>query len=222
MFLLSKSLNLSLSLSVESFKTLSGYHIPPAAKRFQVYQSITHDPLLLVPLGKVLRIFNISQFSVRQPPKFPQDNSLVELTNNLSLGGSSSQSSTPGPTTSETQAESQSVCELKQRDDLDESSGPSPSAREAEEEEEERREGDDVGEDPIPATTYPPPAPLATLLDSVESWEVVAELPQGGGPPEMPDITMCAMAFEGLGIVGIGHEGTLYVWRLKTERVGRG
>ncbi|PIL31879.1 hypothetical protein GSI_06583 [Ganoderma sinense ZZ0214-1] len=181
----------------ESFKVLSGYHIPPVAKCFHAYQSITHDPLLLVPLGRVIRIFNISQFSVRRPPKFPLDNSLVELTNNLSLGGSSSQSSTPGSTiTSRTRAEN----ELEQHGDESNSASDAPRDEEGQREQEELQEGDEGEDDAIPATTYPLPAPLATLFDSVKSWEVVPEVPQGGGPPEMPGITMCAMAFQGLGL----------------------
>lgn len=219
MFLRSRSSRVSLSLSLESFKILSGYYTPPAVKHFHVYQTLTHDPLLLIPLGNVIRIFNISRFSLRQPPKFPLDDSLVELTNRLSLGESGSQSSTLGVIATDKQAENQSFSGLGWHDD----DSAAPPAREQEGEQEGGRpEGDNGEQHSIPAATYPPPASIAALFDSVESWEAVAELPQAGGPPVIPDITMCAMAFEGMGIVGIGQEGTLYAWHLKSERLGRG
>ncbi|EJF66780.1 WD40 repeat-like protein [Dichomitus squalens LYAD-421 SS1] len=190
----------------ESFKILSGYHIPSVAKHFQVYRSFSHDPLLLIPMGKIVRIFNISQFSPRQPPKFPLDTNIASLTSKLSLDDDGSDPGTPRPRSPRGGGSS-----TEQDDDENESaSRDNPSQQEGDQDEEE--DGED---DPIPTTTYPPPAPLTALFDSVEGYDVVAELPPGNGPPEMADVTTCAMGFEGLGIAGIGERGTLYVWRLR-------
>lgn len=65
------------------------------------------------------------------------------------------------------------------------------------------------------ATKYPPPPAVAMLSDSVEGWDVAANLQRPDRPTEMPDITMCAMGFEGRIIFGIGQNGTLFIWQPK-------
>lgn len=57
----------------ESFKILAAYSLPMITTNVRVYQSPTHDPILLVPMGRIIRIFNISQFEHRDPPPFPYD-----------------------------------------------------------------------------------------------------------------------------------------------------
>ena len=67
----------------------------------------------------------------------------------------------------------------------------------------------------LPSTKYPPPAPLTTLFDSVEGWDVTANLQRHDRPAEIPDITACVLGDEGRSIVGIGQNGVLYIWRQK-------
>ena len=164
----------------------------------------------MIPIGRAIRIFNVSQFSPRQPPKFPLDTNLASLANKLSLDDDRSH-----PGTSRSTSRGGGRSSVEKDSDSDPSGNGNGDGESGEDGEQERRQDGEEDSDPIPATTYPPPAPLAALFDSVEGYDVFAELPQGGGPPEMPDITTCAMGFEGLGVVGIGEKGTLYVWRLR-------
>ncbi|KAI0695161.1 hypothetical protein BC835DRAFT_1347868 [Cytidiella melzeri] len=58
-----------------SFKLLSVYSVPMATPSIHVSTSPTrkHDPLLFVPDGVGIRIFNITRFSHREPPMLPLD-----------------------------------------------------------------------------------------------------------------------------------------------------
>lgn len=187
-------------MDAESFKVLAAYHLPTVVKRAHVYRSLTHDPMLLIPIGKTIRIFNISLFNPRTPPKFPLDDLSLSMTTQMHIGDDNprgtdtSSTSVPGSSpangdaggdgATNTVGESGGETQSKQRDN---------------------------------SAKYPPPAPLAALFDSVEGWEVTAERQRRDGDPEIPDITMCAMGFEGLRIVGIGQKGTLFVWRLREQ-----
>lgn len=139
----------------------------------------------MIPVGKTVRLFNISTFGPRAPPVFPL------VANGMRLDDDAQHSA------------------LRPQDQpRDAQVGD----RDAEREEQEA--GDERGS--VPTTTYPLPAPLATLFDSVEGWEAVAQVPFAhGSAAEIPDITACAMGFEGLGLVGVGKQGTLYIWRLR-------
>ena len=140
-------------------------------------------------------MFNVSTFGPRTPPKFPLDVDIAQLTDRMRL------------------------------DDPDGGAGAEPddaTMYDGTADGGEGVEGGKVGQkekgkSTISRTTYPPPAPLAVLFDTVEGWEAVAQnYTTGDGPPEIPDITACAMGFDGLGLVGVGSKGTLYIWQLRT------
>ena len=145
--------------------------------------------MFLVPMGKTIRIFNISQFRPREPPKFPLDD-IAALTSRLHLDDN------------ERNANAKPMADEEGQPPTDEGSGA---------------EGSGTARGDANSTIYPPPAPLATLFDSVEGWEVIAQVStkRGHDPPETPDVIACAMGFDGLALVGIGEKGTLYVWRMR-------
>ncbi|KAL7285375.1 hypothetical protein ACG7TL_000470 [Trametes sanguinea] len=181
----------------ESFKILSAYHLPMVTEHFHVFRSPGHDPILLIPIGKVIRVFNISRFGPRTPPSFPADD-LALLTDQMHITGSESTGST------------------------NQEPGPSGSRKEPTAETEAQGAGDEGDDDEQPAQTlpegkrplsYPPPAPLAILFDAIAYWNVRVE-GQSEGPTGLPDIAWCEVGFEGRVIVG-GGEGTLYIWRLE-------
>ncbi|RPD82467.1 WD40 repeat-like protein [Lentinus tigrinus ALCF2SS1-7] len=184
----------------ESFKTLAAYHLPTIVRNVHIYRSLTHDPMLLIPIGKTIRIFNISLFKPRAPPRFPLDDLSLMLTTQMTLGDDNLHGPAPGSPAHE----STTTKDVDVGGD-----GASTHA------------GDGDGERQPNARNspakYPPPAPLDALFESVEGWEVTAELQRREGPAELPDITMCAMGFEGLRIVGIGQNGTLFVWKLREQ-----
>jgi len=52
----------------------------------RVFRSPAHDPIILIPMGKIVRIVNISHFKHRDSPPFPFDEQdLVPLTKQLKL-----------------------------------------------------------------------------------------------------------------------------------------
>ncbi|KAI0735080.1 WD40 repeat-like protein [Earliella scabrosa] len=171
----------------ESFKILSAYHLPLTTKHIHIYRSLEHDPMLLIPIGKVIRIFNIVQFKPRTPPKLPLDD-LASLTERMRLDDDGH-----APRGSNATAQNQ-----------EEAAGGGAVDNNA-------SADDDLGR----SSKYPPPAPLGMLFESVEGWEVRAELQRRDMPPEIPDITACVLGDEGRSIVGIGQNGVLYIWRQK-------
>ena len=161
--------------------------------------------MLLIPIGKTIRIFNISLFQPRTPPKFPLDDLTLMMSTQMHLGDDVEREASTvhsTPTANAPTANESTIAGADAEGNAGSNDGGSvDGAKEA------KPRGS--------STKYPPPAPLAALFDDVEGWEVTAELQRRDGPPEMPDITMCAMGFEGLRIVGIGQQGTLFVWRLR-------
>lgn len=73
------------AIHVESFKVLSAYHLPLTTLDLHVYTSRHHDPLLLVPMGKVIRIFNITHFEPRDSPPFPVDEGVEQMAKRMRL-----------------------------------------------------------------------------------------------------------------------------------------
>ncbi|KAL4242151.1 WD40/YVTN repeat-like-containing domain superfamily protein [Abortiporus biennis] len=55
----------------ESFKIISCYSLPMTTRKLHVYRPNNGDPLLLIPMGKKIRIFNITNFKPRERPPFP-------------------------------------------------------------------------------------------------------------------------------------------------------
>ncbi|KAI0778274.1 WD40 repeat-like protein [Trametes elegans] len=175
----------------ESFKILSAYHLPMITKHAHVFRSISHDPILLIPIGKVIRVFNISQFKPRIPAKYPADD-LAFLTDRMALGEERRRRGSGSPSRrSDSEGSTSAIGE-----EAIEGSG--------------REEGDAASRTKV--TVYPPPAPLATLFDTVDAWEIQAAPSQGG--PAIPDIVSCEVGPEGGLVIGIG-KGALFVWRLQ-------
>ncbi|KAI0669808.1 WD40-repeat-containing domain protein [Trametes maxima] len=176
----------------ESFKVLSAYHLPMTVPDFHVYRSIAHDPILLIPLGRTIRLFNISRFGPRTPPKFPGDD-LAYLTKQMQLEGGSQQ-----PTQDSSRSRAQG--------DADDAGGPR----------DDTGEEADVVADRQEATTaiYPPPAPLSFLFEAVEGWHIHVG-PLKGGPTDISDIATCEVGCEGGVIVGTSGEDTLLIWQLQ-------
>ena len=65
-----------LTVSPESFKILSIYSVPKRTTNIYVASSREHDPLLLVPDGTAVRIFNITRLNHRDIPLFPPDDDI--------------------------------------------------------------------------------------------------------------------------------------------------
>ncbi|KAI0651941.1 WD40-repeat-containing domain protein [Trametes meyenii] len=176
----------------ESFKVLSAYHLPMTTPDFHVYRSITHDPILLIPIGKTIRLFNISQFRPRTPPKFPGDD-LAYLTDRMQLQEGEGQSPTQGSS------------RPRAGEDAETTGGPRDDAEDPE---------DTVADSQKAATTnYPLPAPLAFLFEAIEGWNIDVG-PSRGGPTEIPDIAACEVGCDGGVIVGTGDD-TLFIWQLQ-------
>lgn len=150
-------------------------------------------------MGQFIRAYNISQFQPRTPPKYPADD-LAYLTSQMRLGGEPEQDHDP-KTPSERGSKERSVAP----EDEDGSRG------------EENHESDDDEKPPqkLSTNTYPPPAPLANLLQAVEGWDITTAL-QNGGPAEVPNVVVCEVGFQGRVIVGVGG-GTLFIWRLRVD-----
>lgn len=87
---------------VESFKILSSYSLQSTTLKLHVSApfvspdtgSTPHDPLVLVPMEKTIRIMNITDFKPRKPPPCPLDNVLAEQIRKLNI-------TTPQPEVSE-------------------------------------------------------------------------------------------------------------------------
>lgn len=70
----------------DSFKILSCYSLPMHTPNIHVYRTITHDPIVVVPLGNTARILNVTHFKAREPPEFPlSELEVVELTKRMRL-----------------------------------------------------------------------------------------------------------------------------------------
>ncbi|PCH33707.1 WD40 repeat-like protein, partial [Wolfiporia cocos MD-104 SS10] len=63
----------------ELFKVIAEYHLPPGNPKAATSISLrqAHDPLLLVPAGRAVRVFSIARFAVRDRPPFPPDENAV-------------------------------------------------------------------------------------------------------------------------------------------------
>ncbi|KAI0361519.1 WD40 repeat-like protein [Trametes cingulata] len=179
----------------ESFKVLSAYHLPMVIRHLHTYRSTTHDPILLVSMGKTIRVFNIAQFEPRTPPKFPGDD-LVYLTDQMQLGGDTQQQDEGDPSWQEARGQSRANRNDGSNADEESDGGKNAGAQ----------------REHASAAMYPPPAPLAMLFDTVEGWDILARAPDGF-PAANPDINSCEVGCDGSVIVGVGG-GTLFIWRL--------
>ncbi|EPT03858.1 hypothetical protein FOMPIDRAFT_1157736 [Fomitopsis schrenkii] len=203
----------------ESFKVLSAYHLPLTALHATVYTSPTntHDPLLLVPVGRTVRVFNLTHFEPRPKPPFPfAEDEVVALTKRMRLdppsdaeggadgeggGGGGGGGGEAGP------------------------SGGQPPAPEGEQEEEgekdtgedaaEEGDGDDIVWDHHrEGYVRPGPSRYKELFTAVEGWDIDLSAFDQERRVAMPDVTTCEVASDGRVILGAGERGTVYVWRL--------
>ena len=174
-------------VDLESFKILSVYALPMQTKSIRVFVSPTrnHDPLLLVPDGKEIRIFNISHFTPRPPPEFP-------LYNKVHLDAS--------PNDGLPDEDSQLADALSQNLHVGEAASSEPQ--------------DEDGDDIPAAVTYARPRPERKLFDEVPSW-VVNTQAADEVHDRLPDVDSCEMAWGGEAIIGIGKKGTFFHWKLR-------
>ena len=78
---------------LESFQILSSYSLPMITRQLHVCAplisvdtgSAPHDPLVLVPMGKTIRVLNITDFQPREPPPFQLHDEMVEQAKRLSI-----------------------------------------------------------------------------------------------------------------------------------------
>ncbi|CAL1695645.1 unnamed protein product [Somion occarium] len=69
----------------DSFKIISCYSLPMNVLKLRVYRSLAHDPIIVIPMGNTVRILNVMHFKGREPPAFPTNDEMVELTKRMRL-----------------------------------------------------------------------------------------------------------------------------------------
>ncbi|KZT02634.1 WD40 repeat-like protein [Laetiporus sulphureus 93-53] len=180
----------------ESFKILSAYHLPMGALNLTVHSSPTHDPIILVPIGKLIRIFNTTHFKPREPPSFPftEEDDMIASAKRMRLS-----------------------------DDRDrDASNPAEGSSRARDGIQDDPNGDDEREDESNDVDYGKddddyvarPSGLAELFTAIDGWNVDLSRVPEPRRETLPDITACEVAAGGRAILGVGAKGTLYVWRL--------
>lgn len=166
----------------------------------------THDPLILIPIGKIIRVFNVTHFGPRDPPPFPVDDEVVALTKRMRLDdGGGGEGTADGESGADGDGRSQSDRVVAPQHEGDSEPGAEDNAADDEEEPE-----DDVQE----FRPAPQPSRLAELFESVEGWDIDVTVNEPRRS-QLPDITTCEVACHGRVILGAGANGTLYIWRLK-------
>lgn len=193
-------------------------------RNLTVYTSLDHDPLLLVPMGKTIRIFNLSQFRPRAPIPFPISDDVVALTENLRLddteraggfgnveGLGASAGVDADADVGEDGLQATGYGEKEQSSGEDDGDGNA-----VDDDDDAPPEQGDVYDVPFPdfLPRMPPPAPLAELFDSVDGWDLDVTVDETRRS-ELPDITACEVALGGRVVVGVGGKGTMYVWRAR-------
>jgi len=200
----------------ESFKVLSAYHLPLTALHASVYTSPTHthDPLLLVPVGKTVRAFNVTHFRPRPRPPFPLDeDEVVALTKRMRLddadgdgGGAAGHFGDVGQSSS---GRDEGVGGAHGEEGED-----GAAAGDGEENE------DDGDQDVIHWDAHKEGymvrqrSRLEELFAAVEGWDIDLSAVAEGKRAELSDIRTCEVASGGRVILGAGERGTMYVWRL--------
>jgi len=185
----------------ESFKIISAYFLPMTTLKMHVHQRDGCDPLIVVPMGKVVRIINLTDFGPRAIPPFPLDAELNELTQRMQL---------TEPPAEEQTAQTELVA--------DEGDDQTTARGQAEVQDHQTEAGDGLaGDEEAPQPRYdyepsPEAARLTELFDSVQYWELGVDAATSRCP-DLPDITACEIAFEGRAILGVGDGGVLYIWR---------
>lgn len=204
--------NRALSRPIESFKVLSAYHLPLSALHATVYTSPTntHDPLLLVPVGRTVRAFNLTHFGPRPPPPFPlEEDRVVALTKRMRLDDVEEEGE-------QRQREQGQRGETGEGEDV-----PAPEGEQEGESENDAQEGDAadiVWDHHREGYVRPGPSRYKELFTAVESWDIDLTAFDQEKRAAMPDVTTCEIASDGRVILGAGDKGTLYVWRLAGPR----
>ncbi|EKM61110.1 uncharacterized protein PHACADRAFT_111252 [Phanerochaete carnosa HHB-10118-sp] len=171
----------------ESFRVHAVYALPVHCPKVHFYVSphLNHDPMMLVPDGKIIRVFNISHFKPKTPPNFPLARPMKATHPNA---GDSN--------TSQLAATMLQVLNVE-----DQADGGDPD--------------EDDGDDP-PAV-YPIPKPVKKLFNEVPTWIVNGEL-ASEVHSALPVIEVCELAWGGQAIVGVGKNGTVWLWYLRDRR----
>ena len=214
---------------IESFKVLSAYHLPLTALHVRVYTSPTntHDPLLLVPVGRTIRAFNITQFEPRPPPPFPHaEDEVVELTKRMRLDP---EANPEEPNPEEDRGEGGSGGgdgggEEQEADPREDQQPATEGDQEAQDQDDEEEESDDEAEEDgggdIPWDHHregyerPGHSRYKELFAEVKGWDIDLSAFDQEKRATMPDVTTCEVASDGWVVVGAGDKGTVYVWRL--------
>ncbi|CCL99018.1 uncharacterized protein FIBRA_01027 [Fibroporia radiculosa] len=180
----------------ESFKVLSAYNLPTDTPNVAIYTSVDHDPLAFIPMGKFIRIVNITRFQPRRPPGFPVDDEVVKLARRMHLDDN--------PVEQLRTDEPQGDRGLQDEEEADNEQLHPESA-------EEEAYGDGENEE----SPSPQPSILLTnLFDSVSGWDIdLAAIPESKRA-EFPKIGLCEVAPSGNLVLGVGAKSTLYIWRL--------
>ncbi|TFY50601.1 hypothetical protein EVJ58_g10978 [Rhodofomes roseus] len=202
----------------ESFKILSAYHLPLTALHAAVYTSPTHthDPLLLVPVGKTVRVFNITHFQPRPPVPFPlEEEEVVALTKRMRLGEGEDD---------EPAEEGGAASGSGQRLNVFEEDAPREEEDRADEEADEEDQPDNAPEWDAYREGYMGRhrSRLLELFTAVEGWDIDLAAVDAARRAELPDIRTCEVASGGKVILGAGEKGTLYVWRIERLRIAVG
>lgn len=149
---------------------------------------------MLVPVGKRIRIFNITHFKPREPPPFPftEEDDMIESAKRMKLSDDRDK-----------HAGSAAEGSSRARDEIqDDSNG------------EDENNDVDHGEEEDDEDYVARPSGLAELFTALDGWDVdLSRLPEPRRE-SLPDITACEVAAGGRAILGVGAKGTLYVWRL--------
>jgi len=70
-----------------SFKFVAEYLIPKYTKHLHVYQSPTHDPIVILALRNELRIVNVTKFRPRPPQPFPYEEPAIRSAKRRRISG---------------------------------------------------------------------------------------------------------------------------------------
>lgn len=156
-----------------------------------------HDPILLVPDGSILRIFNITHFQAPETPPFPWEDEVTK------------QGGVPDLAKRMEQARFTEDTQRTRGEDACEGEG------EGEEDGDDEGEGEGKEYRSQEFSLWPKiPLPLP-LFEAVPGWKLdVAKVAMSTRPP---DIDACEVFGDGALIAGVGKKGTMYIWRLNEQ-----
>lgn len=175
-----------------------------------VHQRDGCDPLIVIPMGKVVRIMNLTDFGPRAVPPSPLDVEVAELTRRMQLDEPLTGGETVATAADADGGDDQTIAGGQGEAEVDQTE-----AEQSQTGIEDGQIGDEEAPQPRIAYAYqesPEATRLTELFDSVQCWEFGVDA-AASRYPGLPDIAACEVAFEGRAILGVGDRGVLYVWR---------